>query len=152
VQFPRWDPGFACLIDDRERPVVYYVDKGGPAEAGGVKVGMSVLAIGGEGAGKHMERRMKEVKRYGGYSSDRYLRYHATQWLGRQIQKGAMVELKMQDVEGRTHAFKLPATLGVRYLPRRPVQIEGTSDTADLSWTTLEGTWGTSTCGGSKAT
>lgn len=139
VQSPRWDPGFACLIDDRERPVVYYVDKGGPAEAGGVKVGMTVLAIGGEGAGKYMERRMKEVKRYGGYSSDRYLRYHAAQWLGRQIEKGATVELKMQDVEGRAHAFKLAATLGVRYLPRRPVPIEGTSDTADLSWTSLEG-------------
>ncbi|MHC4715296.1 MAG: hypothetical protein ACYTAN_18835, partial [Planctomycetota bacterium] len=28
VDFPQWDPGFACLIDDRGVPVIYYVDAG----------------------------------------------------------------------------------------------------------------------------
>lgn len=137
VKYPRWDPGFACLIDDRGEPVVYHVDKDGPAEAAGVAVGMTVLSVGGEPARKHMERRMKEIKKYSGYSSDRYLRYHAAQWLGRQIEQGGKVELEMRDVEGKAHTFTLPATLGVRYLPRRPVQIPGTSDTANVSWTML---------------
>lgn len=138
VEFPRYDPGFACLIDDRGKPAVYYVDKGGPADAAGVKVGMTVVSVNGEDAGEHMQRRMKETKRYSGYSSDRYLLYHAAQWLGRQIERGAEVEMEMQDVEGKTHWFKCPATYDVRYLPRRPVPTPGIPDSADVSWTMLE--------------
>jgi carboxyl-terminal processing protease len=138
VEFPRWDPGFACLIDGRGKPVVYAVDKDGPAEGAGVKVGMTVLSVGGEPAQVYLKRRTKEIKKYSGYSSDRYLRYHAAQWLGRQVKQGAKTELEMQDPDGKSHTFKLPATLGVRYLPRRPVQVAGTSDTADVSWTMLE--------------
>ena len=48
------------------------------------------------------------------------------------------MQLDMQDVDDQTHTFELPATLGTRYLPRRPVQILGTSDSADVSWTRLE--------------
>lgn len=137
VSFPRWDPGFACLMDDRGKPVVYHIDRGGPANEAGVKVGMTVLSVNGETADEYMRERMKQIKKYSGYSSDRYLRYHAAQWLGRQVNQGATVELKMQGVGGQTHTFELPATLGVRYLPRRPVQVPGTSDTADVSWTRL---------------
>lgn len=28
LRVPQWDPGFACLIGNRDKPVVYYVDKG----------------------------------------------------------------------------------------------------------------------------
>ncbi|NVL91097.1 MAG: hypothetical protein HWN69_08950 [Desulfobacterales bacterium] len=138
IRTPRWDPGFACLLDEREKPVVYYVDKGGPAETAGVKVGMTVLSINGELTEKHMEKRMEDIRKYTGYSSERYLRYHVAQWLPRQMNKEVIVQLDMQDVDDRTHTFELPATLGTRYLPRRPVQILGTSDSADVSWTRLE--------------
>jgi C-terminal processing protease CtpA/Prc len=138
VEFASWDAGLACLTDDRGKPVVYYVDDGGPAETAGVKVGMTVLSINGEASDKYMERRMKEIKKYSGYSSERYLRYHAAQWLGKQMEQGDIVELEMEDVGGQIFRFKLAATVGVRYLPRRPIQIPGTSDTANVSWTVLD--------------
>ncbi len=138
VSFPQWDPGFACLIDNHERPVVYYVDRDGPAEKAGVKVGMTVLSVNGEPADEYLQKRMKEIRKYSGYSSERYLRYHAAQWLGRQVDRGDSVEFKMRDVHDKTHSFKLSATVGVRYLPRRPVQVPGTSDTANVSWTSLD--------------
>ena len=137
VPFPQWDPGFACLIDGRGKPVVYYVDRDGPAKKAGVKVGMTVLSVNGEPAGKYMEKHMREMRKYSGYSSERYLLYHAAQWLGRQVDRGAAVEFQMQDAGGKTQTFKPPATVGVRYLPRRPVQVPGTSDTANVSWTRL---------------
>ncbi len=138
VPFPRYDPGFACLIDDRGKPVVYYVDRGGPAEKAGVKVGMTVASINGEDAKEHMQKRMREVKKYSGYSSDRYLQYHAAQWLGRQMDQGAAVDLEMEDTDGKKRSFEVPATLGVRYLPRLPVPIPGISDSASVSWKMLE--------------
>ena len=42
-------------------------------------------------------------------------------------------------MEGNLHEFVLPATLGVRYLPRLPVPMAGISDSADVSWKRLEG-------------
>lgn len=137
VKFPRWDPGFACLIDDRGKPVVYYVDRDGPAQKAGVKVGMTVLSVNGEAVNKYLEKRMRQMKKYSGYSSRRYLLYHAAQWLGMQDERGTAVEFQMQDVDNKTHAFKLPTTIGIRYLPRRPVKVPGTSDTANVSWTRL---------------
>jgi C-terminal processing protease CtpA/Prc len=138
VQSPQWDPGFACLIDDRGKPVVYYVDRGGPAKKAGVKVGMTVLSVNGEAVDKYLEERMRQMRKYSGYSSERYMLYHAAQWLGMQAERGATVELQMRDVGDKTHSFKVPATIGIRYLPRRPVQVPGTSDTANVSWTRLD--------------
>lgn len=137
VLSPQWDPGFACLIDDRGKPVVYYVDRDGPAKKAGVKVGMTVLSVNGEAVDKYLEKRMRKMRKYSGYSSERYMLYHAAQWLGMQAERGADVKLQMQDVEGKTHSFKMSATVGIRYLPRRPVQVPGTSDTANVSWTRL---------------
>jgi len=138
VPSPQWDPGFTCLIDDRGKPVVYYVDRGGPAEKAGVKVGMTVLSVNGEAVAKYLEKRMRQMRKYSGYSSERYMLYHAAQWLCMQTGRGSAVELQMQDVGGKTRSFKLPATIGIRYLPRRPVQVPGTSDTANVSWTRLD--------------
>ena len=138
IKSPRWDSGFACLIDDRGKPVVYHVDKDQPAEKAGVRVGMTVLSVGGEPVANYMKKQAAEIKKYRGYSSDRYLRYHLAQWLGRRRDQGEQVEFEMQDAEGEAHKFNLTATVDVRYLPRRPVQIAGTSDTAGVSWTMLE--------------
>ncbi len=140
--YARWDPGFACLLDDRDKPVVYYVDKGGPAKATGVKVGMTVLSINGEPAGQAMEECMNGLRRYQGYSSERYLRYQAARFFPRQMQRGATVSVEMQTVDGTKSEFDLPAVMEVRYLPRLPVPIEGVSDSANVSWTMLEGNIG----------
>jgi len=139
IPFPRWDPGFACLIDDRDKPVVYYVDTGGPAEIAGLEVGMTVLSVNGQPAAKAMEACMKQVARYQGYSSRRYLEYQAARWFVRQMQRGADVAVKVQDTDGKAHTFEMPATLDVRYLPRLPVPIKGVSDSAGVSWTMLPG-------------
>jgi carboxyl-terminal processing protease len=137
IPLPRFDPGFACLLDDRNKPVVYHVDRGGPAEQAGVRVGVTVLSIQGQPAEEALAAQMKQLSRYVGYSSDRYLRYHAAQFLPRQMQRGSPVALEVQDTEGQTHKFNLPATLDVRYLPRLPVPIPGIRDSGNVSWTVL---------------
>ena len=152
IPLPRFDPGFACLIDDRGKPVVYYVDRGGPAEQAGVRVGMTVLSIHGKAAEEVLAAQMKQLSRYIGYSSDRYLRYHAAQFLPRQMERGSMVALELQDVEGQTRKFSLPAAMDVRYLPRLPVPIPGIRDSGNVSWTISTPRSATSTCGGYRAT
>ncbi len=140
--FPRWDPGFACLFDDQQKLVVYYVDPGGPADTAGVRAGMTVVSIDGKPAAEAVEESMKQTSKYVGFSSDRYLRYQAARWFTRQMEKGTLVTLDMQDLEGKTRQFKLPAELDVRYLPRLPVPIPGIPDTANVSWTMLDGNVG----------
>ena len=137
IEFPQWDPGLACLIDDRAKPVVYYVDKGGPAEKAGVRVGMTVLSINGQPAREALMDCMKPLSQYQGFSSRRYLRYQAARFLVRQMERNAMVKLKLQWTDGNIHEFDLSASLGIRYLPRLPVPIAGISDSAHVSWTML---------------
>jgi len=136
--FPQWDPGFACLTDDRGKPVVYHVDKESPAEAAGVRIGMTVIALNGEPVEKCIERRMAELAKYIGWSSDRYLRYQTVRWFPRQMERGKRLVVTLQETDGKRHVLEMPATLGVRYLPRLPVPLAGVSDTADVSWTMLD--------------
>lgn len=138
ISFPQWDPGFACLMDDQERPVVYYIDKGSPAEKAGVKVGMVVNSVNAEEAEEVIKKTIRLWTMYIGYSSERYMRYHAYRFFVRQKEKGAVVKLEMLDDKGQVHNFELPATLGVRYLPRLPVPNGGIKDSADISWKMLD--------------
>lgn len=137
IPLPRFDPGFACLIDDRGKPVVYYVDQGGPAKQAGVRVGMTVLSLQGKPAQEILAAQMKQLSHYVGYSSDRYLRYHAALFLPRQMERNSAVACELQDVEGKTHQFSLPAVMDVRYLPRLPVPIPGIRDSGNVSWIML---------------
>jgi C-terminal processing protease CtpA/Prc len=137
ISTPRWDPGFACLIDDRDQPVIYHVDKGSSAERAGVRVGMTVWSLNGKPADQVLREIMVRASQYQGYSSQRYLRYHAAQWLGRQMAQGDAVALETASPDGRRHSFQLVATLGVRYLPRLPVPIPGIRDSGSVSWTSL---------------
>jgi parallel beta-helix repeat protein len=137
-KFPAWDPGFACLIDDRGKPVVYHVDPNGPAANANVRPGTTVVSIDGKPAEEAIAARMTELSRYSGYSSDRYLRYHAAQFLGRAMDQGAKVRLEVEDPDGTKRGLELPATLNVRYLPRLPVPIPGVRDAANVSWTMLD--------------
>jgi C-terminal processing protease CtpA/Prc len=145
IPLPRFDPGFACLIDDGGKPVVYYVDRGGPAEQAGLRVGMTVRSVGGKPAEQVVGERIKDLSRYIGYSSDRYLRYHAAQFLPRQMERGSTVALELEDMDGKSHHFNLPATMDVRYLPRLPVPIPGIQDSANVSWTMLRSGQGAQT-------
>ncbi len=139
---PRWDPGFACLIDDRGKAIVYYVDKDGPAEKAGVEIGMAVLSVNGRSTERTIAKCMKKASTYWGFSSKRYLRYQAARWFVRQMKRGVIVRLKMQTIDGKTRTFKIPAKLKIRYIPRLPVPIKGVSDSASVSWTMLEGNIG----------
>lgn len=142
IDGPRWDAGFSCLEDDRGRPAVYYVDKDGPAQKVGVKVGMVVLSVDGEDAKDVIERTMALMKKYGGFSSERYLRYFAHHSFMRQMEKGQVVEFEMLDSKGDVRKFKPAAELGERYLPRLPVAKEGIRDSGHVSWKMLEGNVG----------
>ena len=139
ISIPQWDPGFACLEDDQHRPVVYYVDKNSPAEKAGLKVGMVVTQVNGADANDVIEKTTKLYRKYIGYSSTRYLRYHAYRFFVRQKERGAIVKFKMLDGDGKTHNFALPANIGIRYLPRLPVSRTGISDAGSISWKILDG-------------
>ena len=135
--FPERDPGFACLIDDRGKPVVYHVDRNGPAKTKGVEIGMAVVSINGTAAEKAVQEMMNLLSKYQGYSSERYLRYHAARFFIRQMEQGQIVEFVMEDPAGKTDRFELPATLKSRYLPRLPIPIGDIRDDAPVSWTML---------------
>ena len=134
----QWDPGFACLIDDQGQPVVYHVDKNGSAKRAGVTVGMRVLSINGKPAKVAMQECMDRRSKYWGYSSKRYLQYHAARFFIRQAREDARVTLKMQYPNGRIRTFRLSANLAGRYLPRLPVPIEGIRDSGSVSWKMLD--------------
>jgi len=138
LPLPRWDPGFACLVDDRGLPVVYYVDSGGPAEAAGIEVGMTVTSIDGVPATGAIEETMNRYRRWVGHSSERYLRYQCFRWFTRRDEQGTKVRLEVEDVDGHARGVVLPATFDIRYVPRLPVPIAGISDSRSVSWKMLD--------------
>lgn len=136
IQLPQWDPGFACLEDDQGRPVVYYIRKDSPAEQAQIKAGMIVLALNGEDAYKVIEKTMKRRSKYIGYSSERYLRYHAYRFFVRQSDQRT-VKIRMLDTAGGVLDLDLPCTVKAGYLPRLPVPGEGIADSGSVSWKML---------------
>ena len=135
---PQWDAGFSCLEDDRGRPAVYYLDPCGPAEKAGVKVGMVVTKVDGNDVPGVIGQTMARLKKYGGFSSERHLRYYAFHFFMQQMEKGQVVEFEMLDNAGEARKFKLASELGGRYLPRLPVPIAGIRDSANVSWKMLD--------------
>jgi C-terminal processing protease CtpA/Prc len=127
-EFPQFDPGFACLIDDRDKPVIYYVDPRSPAEQAGVKVGMTVTTVNDIAAEKALRKWMDAMRDVSGYSSERYLRYDAAKGFMRVSEKGDVVKLEVEDLDGQPQRFTMPATYPIRYLPRLPVPISGIND------------------------
>ena len=139
ISFPQWDPGFACIEDDQGRAAVYYVDKGSPAEKAGIKIGMIVKSINGKSAEEAIAETMQLLKKYVGYSSERYLRYHGYLFFLRQYKQDSIVKLEILDLNGDVKNYELPASLGVRYLPRLPVPKEGINDSGEVTWKMLDG-------------
>ncbi len=137
LEFPRWDPGLACLIDDRGKPVVYFVDPGGPAAQAGITPGMTVLSVNDKPADEAIQEFEKQMSQYVGFSSARYLRYQAARMFLKQLKQGAEVRLKLADPQGTELELELPATMDVRYFPRLPVPHAGIKDAANVSWTKL---------------
>jgi len=135
---PQFDCGFACLMDDRDRPVVYYIDKNSEAAKAGVKIGMAVVSVNGTPANDALEQCEKLFSTYIGYSSDRALRYDAARFFMRQMTRGEPVKIVLEDPDGKQIGVDLPAAYGVRYLPRLPVPIEGINDSADVAWKKLD--------------
>ena len=136
-ELPLYDPGFACLIDDRDRPVVYYLDPNGPAAKAGLKIGMTIAAFDGQLSEKAIDQWMKETSDFYGYSSERYLRYEAARAFTSVREKGALVKVEAEDLDGNPLQFVMPATMGIRYLPRLPVPIEGINDSGAVEFKRL---------------
>jgi RNA polymerase sigma factor (sigma-70 family) len=135
---PRWDPGLACLIDDRGRPVVYAVEPDSPAERAGVKPGMTVVSANGVASDNLMIEWMQRQRRSLGYSSERTLRYDAARGFLRQKEQGVKLTIALEDTAGNRHVVEAAADLGFRYLPHLPVPRKAIKDSADLSWTLLD--------------
>ena len=118
---PQWDPGLACLIDDRGRPVVYVVEPGSPALRAGVRPGMTVVAVNG-------------VSRRGGdppldasgngstmaTPASGTLRYDAARGFLQQQEKGARVTIVLEDADGRKTVVDAAADLKPRIFPACP--------------------------------
>jgi C-terminal processing protease CtpA/Prc len=136
---PMWDPGLACLMDDRGRPVVYHVDPGSPAARAGIAPGMAVVSVDGTKADEALERWMKRQKTYVGSSSERSLQAQAAWGFVRKDRKGATTTLDLEKPDGSTKSAEVAADLGPRYLPRLPVPKAGIADSAHVSWTKLDG-------------
>jgi C-terminal processing protease CtpA/Prc len=139
---PRWDPGLACTTDDRGRPVVFAVDRGSPAEKAGMRAGQAVVSAVGVAAAELIDAWMTRTKTYFGYSSDRTLRYDAARFFLQQMKRGTKLTLVLEDPDGRRSAVAVEANLGPRYIPRLPVPKAGIDDSADVSWTRLDGAIG----------
>ena len=134
---PSWDPGFACLTDDRDRPVVYAVEPDSPAAAAGLRPGTMVVSVNGTPAEDAIRAYMRQLSDYAGYSSERCLRYDAVHSFVAQPASGTMVRLTLEGTDGRSSTVALAATSGGRYLPRLPVPRNGIDDSADVGSTTL---------------
>jgi C-terminal processing protease CtpA/Prc len=101
-----------------------------------------VSTVNGKPAADVLEENMNFMRTHWGFSSDRLLRHSAARMLGRQMRRAATVRLGLDPPSGSRRNVELPAMLGVRYIPRLPVPIEGIVDSADVSWKKLDGNIG----------
>ncbi len=138
VPLPAWDAGFACLVDHRQQPVVYYVAPQSSAEAAGLTPGSTVLRINDSPAAEVIRATQDQLSRYIGYSSDRYFRYHAFRFFARQTEQGQEFTLTVQTPDDRQEVLTLTAQHRAGYLPRLPVPSAGIRDSGEVSWKMLD--------------
>ena len=103
---------------------------------------MAVVSVDGAESREVLERWMSRQKTYVGYSSERLLKAQAAWSFVRKDRKGAKMTLALEQPEGGTKSVEITADLGPRYLPRLPVPKAGIADSADVSWTKLDGDLG----------
>lgn len=135
----RWDSGFVCMEDDRGMPVVYHVDPKSPASRARITPGLTILAIDDEPTSAIIARTEAELRRWTGYSSDRYLRYHAVHFFHRRANKGDLMTILARRPDGMEVGFRVAATRELSYQPRLPVPIAGVSEGNDVSSVMLPG-------------
>ncbi|MFO0946224.1 MAG: S41 family peptidase [Planctomycetota bacterium] len=138
IPFPEWDAGFACLRDDRDQPVVYYVAPKSNAERAGLKVGMTIRSLNNKPSASALAAMETLLRKYISYSSERTVRYDAVRLFARQMTEGANVDLEAKDIAGNYRSFSLVANQRGGYLPRLPVPRNGINDSGDVSWMKLE--------------
>lgn len=137
-ELPSWDPGMTCLIDDRDRPVVYVIEKNSPAQRAGIRIGTAVVSVNGTPAAEAMKNWENEITRHYGYSSNNVLTYDAVRGFLDQPHKGDLVRVELETPDGTKLAMQLRADQGPRYLPRLPVPRQGIADSRDVSWKKLD--------------
>jgi C-terminal processing protease CtpA/Prc len=136
--FPVWDGGFACLDDDQGRAVVYFLVPEGPAAQAGLTLGQIVTHVNDQPAATAIEKAMRLYRTYAGYSSQRYLRYHALRFFARQDTQNAPISLSLVDTQGKQRRCQMRASLKAGYVPRLPVPIPGIEDAGSVSWKRLD--------------
>lgn len=138
IECPQWSPGCVCLTSNAGEPAVYHVAEGSSAANAGIRPGMIITEVNGIPAEDVLEKTANELKKYFGYSSHRMLRYDAVRAMLNQHEQGTTIALTLQLLDGSTSNVVLEANDRLGYLPRLPVPIEGISDSADVSWKTLD--------------
>jgi C-terminal processing protease CtpA/Prc len=103
---------------------------------------MAVVSVDGTKADEALKRSMKRLKTYIGFSSERSLQAQAAWGFVRKDRKRATTTLVVEKPDGSTKSIEVAADLGFRYLPRLPVPKPGIVDSADVSWTKLDGDLG----------
>jgi C-terminal processing protease CtpA/Prc len=134
---PGWDAGFACLMDDRGWPVVYWLDPNGSAAKAGLKAGDAIISVNGKRAADLLDEMKKLLSTWYGFSSDRVLEYDAVRWIGRQMKQGDAVKLSLENPQGEKKDLDLKADVQPQYIPRLPVPIAGVGDSQNTSFTKL---------------
>ncbi|HEX3358636.1 MAG TPA: S41 family peptidase [Tepidisphaeraceae bacterium] len=135
---PTWDAGLACLVDDRGRPVVYSITPNGDAARSHIKIGMTVISVDGKPAEQAIEDYEKELSTYVGYSSQRMLRYDAVRCFLCKKNRGEIINLVLENIDGTQVGVRLHANASEQDPPHLPVPIEGIGDSDDVSWTHLD--------------
>jgi len=134
---PVYDAGFCCLEDDRGLPVIYHVEPDSTAAKARLRPGMTVLEYNGAPVADAIDATDAFLKRYAGYSSHRYRRYHAVRLFARQTSAEHPFTLVLRRPDGGEIGVRLTAPLSGFYMPRRPVPLAGINDSASVAWKKL---------------
>lgn len=136
---PQWGPGLVCLIDDRDRPVVFAVEPGSSAKLAGITPGSAVVSVNGTPAEQALRQWMKLQRTFSGYSSERTLLHDAARAFLLQPNRDTKLKLVLEDPDRQRKIVDVIADRRLRYFPKLPVSRKGIVDSKDVSWTKLEG-------------
>ena len=136
--FPNYSAGFSCLEDDKGQAVVYFIDRNGSAAKSGLKVGSIITEINGKLTKDLIAERENLLKRYSGWSSQRYLHYNALRSFDRITKFNGNLKVTAITPAGEAKVYELNANVGSRYINRLPIPIDGVRDAANVAWKKLD--------------
>lgn len=132
-------PGLACLVDDRDRLVVFHVTPGGSAEALDIRPGDVVSKIDGRPAMDVLVDRERVVADRRGFPSPRALRRHVARTLLRSPSAEQSWSLTVPGLAGGERTVDVFCTMVPPPPPRAPVPIGPGPDHQSVDVRTIDG-------------